>query len=136
MPKRIAFVEAEIDRRLRAAIPDDSPNVVTSHDVREWARRYLAQVDAEGVVTEPHWDVSLHNLGVELALFVVLIFRREGVELFCGTGDAYAVFHYSDGIQGVDQAYSILLHTFDVPEPPLHVERRAAALWLGRGWRP
>lgn len=141
MPKRIAFVEAEINRRLSAAVADDSPNRITAAELRQWAREYLTEVDEDqlgppSVAHLPHWNLWMADTRYQDALFVVLTFRPEGVEFFCGTGESYEVINFSDAIQNADQAFGIMETHFHVPQPPLFIERRAAALWLGRGWKP
>jgi hypothetical protein len=141
MPKRIAFVEAEINRRLSAAVAADSPNRITAGELRGWAREYLAGFDLDlatwpEYADEPHWTLWMNGGVDQDALFVVLIFRPEGIEFFCGTGESSQVLAYEEAIQSADQAFDVMNDPFQVPQPPLHIDRRAAALWLGRGWKP
>jgi hypothetical protein len=141
MPKRIAFVEAEINRRLSAAVAQDSPNRITAAELRQWARVYLSSMDEEDEmhpedVHRPHSNLWMR--GSEDALFVVLTFRVEGVELYCGVGPWFAIRAVDDRFTAFepDLLYEAMSEAFEVQHSLLRIERRAAALWLGRGWKP
>jgi hypothetical protein len=141
MPKRVAFIEAEIDRRLSQAVAADSPNLITAAEVRDWARHYLAEMDAlladdPTFCDEPHGDLMVEDAAIQQALFAALIFRSECVEFFCGTGDPFVVRFYTVSGTDPDLLYDEMAQTCVIPQPPLRIERRAAALWLGRGWKP
>lgn len=141
MSKRAAAIEAEIDRRIAAAIAPDSPNDLTAEEFRELAFDYLWQAEDYNraypqYADLPHWDLWMIDAQPENALFVVLIFRHDGIEFFCGTGEAYQIDAYRDGIQNADQAFDIMSDHLNVPQPALRIERSAAEEWLGRGWKP
>jgi hypothetical protein len=142
MPKRAALVEAEIHRRLAAAVAPDSPNHFVSGEVRSLAREYLMNVDRENErdpedADLPHWNLWMNDARYQDALFVVLIFRHEAIEFFCGTGESFAIMRFSQHHEGEpDNVFAIMSQQFDIPEPPLRIERTAAAMWLGRGWKP
>jgi hypothetical protein len=142
MPKRAAIIEAEIDRRLAAAVEADSPNRISAREVREWAREYLMHVDEDNeahpsAADLPHCNLWMHDSRPEDALFVVLVFRTDGVEFFCGVGDSFQVISYNQHDDSpFDELYDHMAERFVITQPPLRIERRAAALWLGRGWKP
>ena len=143
MDKRIVFVEAEINRRLSAAVAADSPNHVAARELREWARSYLGMMDEEDYLHPadahpPHWDLWMRDGRLDDALFVVLNFRADCVEFYCGSGYVFAIRAVADRYNGFepDQAYEELNQTFQVEKSFLRIDRRAAALWLGRGWNP
>src|SRR5262245_24331385 len=143
MPKRIAFVEAEIDRRLSAAVAADSPNRITAAELRQWARGHLGRKDQEDErypedAHRPHWNLWMRDVRNDDALFVVLTFRAECVEFCCGTGDSFAVRAITDRFTAFepDLLYEEMDQAFEVRHSLLHIDRRAAALWLGRGWKP
>jgi len=70
------------------------------------------------------------------ALFAVLIFRPDGMEFFCGTGNAYEVksFAESDFPDNPDEVSGMMAAKFSIPEGSVSFHRRAAERWLGRGW--
>jgi hypothetical protein len=143
MPKRIAFIEAEINRRLGAAVAADSPNRITAGELREWARRYLGMMDEEDALQpeddhRPHFDLWMRDGRLADAVFVVLNFRADCVEFYCGSGYAFTIRSVADRSTGFepDQAYEALNQTFHVQQSFLRIDRRATALWLGRGWKP
>lgn len=142
MPKRVAFVVAEIDRHIAAAVAPDSPNRMAAHELRELARGYLARVDREddefpGDADLPHWNLWMRDRRLDDALFVALIFRRGGVEFVCGSGYAFDIRRACEG-DGVnpETLFAVMSQHFPATQPPLPIERPAAALWLGRGWKP
>jgi hypothetical protein len=141
MPKRGPLIEAEITRRLAAAITPDSPNRITGAQLREWAVEYLREIDEDmarfpDYAGEPHWNLWMMDARYEDALFVVLIFRPEALEFFCGTGNAFDVRSYSDHFAGneAEGLFEAMQERFHVPEGLLRLDRKAAAIWLGRGW--
>jgi hypothetical protein len=140
--KRIVFIEAEINRRLSAAVAADSPNRITARELREWAREYLGMIDEDVELhpesaSRPHWDLWMRDGRLDDALFVVMNFRDDCVEVYCGSGNAFAIRSVSDDYTGFepDEAYEGMNENFNVG-PLLRIDRRAAALWLGRGWKP
>jgi hypothetical protein len=143
MPKRIVFIEAEINRRLGVAVGPDSPNRVLARELREWARAYLGMTDEENTfhpedAHRPHWDLWMRDRRLEDALFIVMNFRADCVEVYCGSGSAFAIRAVADRYTGFepDPAYEAMDRTFHVEQSFLRIDRRAAALWLGRGWKP
>jgi hypothetical protein len=145
MPKRIIFIEAEINRRLGAAVAADSPNRIAAHEVRDWARRYLACLEAEAAnsprwarkARRPHWNTWMRDGRLADALFAGLVFRRNSVAFFCGSGysfDARRVW----GMRKTNAGNVIALTAEAIPntQPPLSVDRSAAVVWLGREWKP
>jgi hypothetical protein len=142
MPKRGILVEAEINRRLNAAVASDSPNRFVPGEVRSLAREYLMNQDRDHEahsedVNLPHWNLWMSDARYHDALFVVLIFRREVLEFFCGTGESFAIVRFSQHHDGEpDNLFEVMAQRFTIPQPPLRIERTAAAMWLGRGWKP
>jgi hypothetical protein len=75
------------------------------------------------------------NATLDDALFAVLVFRPEGVEFFCGTGDSLAVRRWSENSRAspaalraeVDREFQITAHS-------LWLSRESAEAWLGRTW--
>ena len=72
----------------------------------------------------------------EDALFAVLVFRPEGAEFFCGTGDAFAVQRFAerDFPDDAGEVAVEMVRLFRVPEGSLLLDREAAVAWLGRSW--
>jgi hypothetical protein len=141
MAERRQPVEAEIGRRLDAALTTDSPNRITAAELREWTLEYLRERD-EDVAEFPeeagkaHWDLWMMDARLEDALFAALVFRPDGVEFFCGTGDSFKVRHFCghDFPEEPGDLFEAMRQQFAIPEDSLHLGRKTAEEWLGRGW--
>src|SRR5262245_2349483 len=120
MSKRAAAIEAEIDRRVAKTIAPDSPNRITGREVRDWAREYLVSVDEElqtnpEVADLPHWNLWMNDGRYQDALFVVLLFRSDCIEYFCGIGVSYDIIRESGTVTGYeDTVFDILSTQFDI----------------------
>jgi hypothetical protein len=139
--KLAEVVESEIARRLAAALTPDSPNEITATEVQQWAVEYLASYDKElerfpEDAGEPHWNLWMMDARFEDALFVVLIFRREDVEFFCGTGDAFQIRSFAERTFPDDpnEVLPEMSRQFSIPQESLCIARKAAEEWLGRSW--
>lgn len=141
MSDTVQQAEAEVARRLAAALEPDSPNEMTATDVRDWAIEYLSAYDDDlsrfpQLVGESHWDLMMMDARSEDALFVVLVFRTDSVEFFCGCGDAFDIkqFSESDFPENVEQMFSEMARRFLIKEGTFRLPREQAEMWLGRGW--
>ena len=138
---RAEQTEAEIARRLSAALRPGSPNRISAGELREWVVEYLQDFDAEAArfpeeAGKPHWNLWMMDGRLEDALFAAFVFRPGGVEFFCGTGEAFAIkrFAESDFPEDVEELPAEMARLFTVPEGSLRLSREEAEAWLGRGW--
>jgi hypothetical protein len=143
MPKRIIFIEAEINRRLGAAVAADSPNRIAAHEVRDWARRYLACKDEEAAKSprkprRSHWNAWMRDGRLADALFAGLVFQRNGIEFFCGSAYSFDVRHvWHHGNVRASNVIAVMAKSFPGrTQPPLPIDRSATVVWLGREWKP
>jgi hypothetical protein len=139
--KRRATVDAEIARRLDATPAPGSPNRISAQQLKEWAVEYLHDYDDElarfpELAGQPHWNLWMLDARYEDALFAVLLFRPEGVEFFCGTGNAFAVKGFAESHLADDpnDVLAEMSERFSIPEGTGHLDRQAAEEWLGRSW--
>ena len=109
--------------------------------LKQWAIEYLNDQDEElarfpDLAGQAHWNLWMMDARYQDALFAVLIFRRDGMEFFCGTGNAYEVkrFAESDFPDNPDEVFGMMGAKFSIPEGSVRFDRRAAEKWLGRGW--
>jgi hypothetical protein len=138
MDKRSAQVEAEIDRRIGATLPADSPNGITAAELRDLVVEYLQEKDAEveaipHIAGEPHWNLWMRDARLEDALFTVLVFEASGIAFFCGIGNRFDIQGY-DFTGDVKELPAEMERLFAIPQGVLHLDRRTAEAWLGRGW--
>jgi hypothetical protein len=141
MAKRVQSVEAEIDRRLDATPAIESPNRITAAELREWALEYLEEHDQEIArfpeeASQAHWDLWMMDARLEDALFAMLIFRPEGVEFFCGTGDSFKVRQFCghEFPDDLDDVFEAMCQRFTMLSGSLHLDGKTAEAWLGRRW--
>ena len=109
--------------------------------MRQWAIEYLDEYDDELVrfpelVGQPHWNLWMMDARFEDALFAVLIFRTDGLEFFCGKGNAFEVKRFAecDFPDNPDEVLAMMAARFSIPKGSVRLGRRAAETWLGRGW--
>src|SRR5262249_16297320 len=133
MDKRPRQPEADVARRLAAALRPGSPNGITAAQLPGWAVGYPRGRDPEGTGTphvpgEPHRNLWMMDVRYEDALFAVLVFRPGEMEFFCGTGDAFAIkrFAESDFPEDVEQVRAEMVRCFTVPEDSLLLGREEA----------
>jgi hypothetical protein len=138
---RAEQTEAEITRRLTAALQPGSPNGISAGNLRKWVVGHLQRYDDElanfpDEVGKPHWNLWMIDKRAEDALFAVFVFRSSGVQFFCGTGEAFAVKRFSESEfpDDVEQLPAEMARLFKVPEGSLHLSWEDAEAWLGRGW--
>ena len=141
MNKRFEAIEGEIERRLEATVPIDSPNRIMFQDLRNDALEYLAHHDEDvaqhpWVAGLPHWDLWYLDARYEDTMFIVLVFLPEGLEFFCGTGHAFAVRRFADSDEPDDprEVFAAMSEQFNIPEGVLRLDRSAGEAWLGRSW--
>jgi hypothetical protein len=141
MSRRAGWVETEIARRLEEARAPDSPNRLTAARIRTWAVEYLGRIDQDEAEypsnpDKSHWDLLMQDGRREDALFAVLVFHADGVEFFCGTGEASDVIQFCSHDFPDDPAemYDEMSRRFTVPEPGVTFDRPLFEKWLGRSW--
>jgi hypothetical protein len=141
MARRRKAVDTEIARRLTTTPAPGSPNRIRAEELKEWAVEYLACNDEElsrfpELAGQPHWNLWMMDARYQDALFAVLIFRADGVEFFCGTGNAYEVkrFAESDFPDNPDEVLGMMTARFSIPAGSVRLNRKAAEKWLGRSW--
>jgi hypothetical protein len=134
-------VDAQIALLLDTTPSADSPNRIRAQQLREWAVEYLGACDEElarfpELAGRPHWTLWMMDARYEDALFAVLIFRADGMEFVCGTGNAYEVkrFAESDFPDNTDELLGVMKARFSIPGRSVRVDRQAAEQWLGRAW--
>jgi hypothetical protein len=133
------FGPAEIASRLDETPAPDSPNRISERELREWAVKYLGEYDEElrrfpDLVGQAHWDLWMVDARHEDALFAVLIFRNDGVEFFCGTGNAYDVREFAES-QNPEELLGMMSASFSIPGESVRLSRSEAEQWLGPCWR-
>lgn len=133
-------VTTEIDRRLAIARPPGSPNMLAASELREWAVEYLAEYDGElarflQLAGKPHWNLWMIDTQPAHALFVVLVFRPDGLEFACGTGPSDDVRRWSENTTS-DPATLVAEagRRFELAGESLSLSRDVAEAWLGRTW--
>jgi hypothetical protein len=141
MARRQNAVDAEIAGRLDTTPEPGSPNRIRVEKLREWAVEYLASTDEElaqfpELAGRPHWNLWMMDARYEDALFAVLIFRADGMEFFCGTGNAYKVKRFAerDFPDNPDEMLGMMKTIFSIPRGSIRLDRKAAEKWLGRSW--
>lgn len=136
------FVDAlaiEIENRLGAFRPADSANWFTATDLRRWVVEHLKEYDDElarfpTLAGQPHWNLWMTDGEAGDALFAVLVFRADGVELFPGAGDPAAVRDWSVNTEALpDGIRAEAGREFRIGDS-LRIDRASAEAWLGRGW--
>ena len=132
---------AEMARRLETTLVAGSPNRISAEQMQSWVVAYLRDKDEDlaqfpRLVGKPHWNLWMMDLRLEDALFVVLIFRTDGLEFFCGTGNAFEVksFAESDSPDNADALLGMMTDRFSFPEGSVRFDRLAAEDWLERSW--
>ena len=141
MENRNSGTPTEIACRLEATPAPGSPNRVDVDTLRGWALEYL-QFNGEELARFPeltgqtHRNLWMRDARLDDALFVVLIFRAEGVEFFCGTGEACAIktFAENDSPDDPDDVLAMMTTQFSIPEGSIQLPRKTAEKWLGCGW--
>jgi hypothetical protein len=131
-------VEKRIAQRLANALQPGSPNEVSAASVREWALEYLAWycemlTQCPQSIGDTHWDLMIQDGRWEDALFAVLIFRPDGIEFFCGTGEALAIREFAESSNQMKRLLEKMQKRFLVPDESLHLKLKEAEAWLGRG---
>jgi hypothetical protein len=123
------------------ALAPGSPNRLTPAEIRNWANEYLRRLDEDEAEypsnpDKSHWDLLMQDSRREDALFAVLVFAADGVEFFCGTGEASEVIHFSSHDFPDDPAemYAEMSRRFTIPGPVVRFERPVFEKWLGRSW--
>ena len=141
MAKRGATVEVEIARQLDATTAPGSPNRISTQQLKEWAVEYLRDYDDNlarfpALNGQPHWNLWMMDARYQDALFAVLIFRDDGMEFFCGTGNAYEVKQFAErGFpDNSDDVLGMKTARFSIPGGSVRIDRPVAEEWLGRGW--
>src|SRR5262249_44556599 len=127
MDKLVGVVEAEIVRRLEAARAPGSPNRISASQLRDWAREYLSEYDDElqqfpELAGQPHTNLWMMDADYATALFVVLVFHPDGLEFFCGHGNAYAIMGF-DEPDDLALYFEAMRQQFTIPEAPLQIGR-------------
>jgi hypothetical protein len=136
----VASPASEIDRRLSAARVSGSPNDLSAAELREWAVEYLGEYDQElarfpRLAGRPHWNLWMIDAALEDALFAVLIFRPDGADFFCGTGDSFDIRRWSENTTSdAAELEAEAAHRFRVAPEALRLSRPSAEAWLGRAW--
>jgi hypothetical protein len=134
-------VEQRLTRMLEAASEKDSPGRFTASELRDFAREYLDDYDEElardpELADESHWDLWMNDADLHDALFVIMIVRGDGLEFFCGRGQAWDVRNVFDNwVADPDGLRQEVSARFAVPGEAVRLDRRAAEKWLGRGLR-
>jgi hypothetical protein len=130
-----------IAKRLDAASPPGSPNRISAQELKEWAIDYLRSYDDEvaqfpELAGQPHWNLWMMDARYEDALFAVLIFRPDGAEFFCGTGNGFEVkgFAESHMTDDPDGILAEMSDRFSLPKGSARLDRRSVENWLGRSW--
>jgi hypothetical protein len=132
-------VEQRLTQMLEAASEKDSPGRFTASELRDFAREYLDDYDEElardpELAGESHWDLWMNDANLHDALFVIMIVRPDGLEFFCGRGQAYDVRDVFDNWTADPEGLRReAARRFAVPGEAARLERRAAEKWLGRG---
>jgi hypothetical protein len=141
MARRLKAVGAQIGLRLDTAPIPGSPNRISAQQLREWAGEYLRDHDEElagfqELAGQPHWNLWMMDARYQDALFAVLIFRDDGMEFFCGTGNAYEVKQFAErGFpDNSDDVLGMKTARFSIPGGSVRIDRPVAEEWLGRGW--
>ncbi len=79
----------------------------------------------------------MNDARLEDAMFVVLVFRERDVEFFCGTGNAFEIRSFDVVIaetpDDFESLHELMQERFSVPDESLHLKRKEAEAWLGRG---
>jgi hypothetical protein len=134
-------VGGEIAKRLDTTPVPGSPNRICAEQLKECAVEYLRYYDDElarfpALNGQPHWNLWMRDARYEDALFVVLIFRAEQLEFFCGTGNGFQVRGFAESQIAADpnKVLAAMAARFSIPEGSSHFDCQAAEKWLGRGW--
>jgi hypothetical protein len=134
-------IGAEIAARLEQTCRQGSPNQFPAGKIPALACKYLDEQDTElqrfpELVGKAHWNLWMADVEPEDAVFVVLIFRAEDLEFFCGTGNAYDVRTFAESDFPEDPAELLVAMStrYSIPSGNVHFSRSAAEKWLGRGW--
>lgn len=133
-------VAAEIERRLSAVRVSGTGNELSASELRAGAVEYLSDYSKElarfpQLAENPHWNLWMIDKELENALFAILVFRLDGVEFTCGTGESFAIREWSDNTMCVPtELIAEANRYFKVGEESLHLSCEAAKDWLGCSW--
>jgi hypothetical protein len=141
MAKRRRPVNDEVAGRLERTPARDSPNHISAQKLKQWAVDYLVDYDDElarypDLAGQAHWNLWMIDARYQDALFAVLVFRADGMEFFCGTGNAHEVKRFAerDFPDNPDEVFGMMAAKFSIPEGSVRTDRRPAEEWIGRGW--
>jgi hypothetical protein len=130
---------AEVARHLHDDPIAGSGNSVSLDEVKRWAVEYLDEYDDElfpKLVGQPHWNLCMRDRSLPDALFVVLVFRPNSLEFFCGIGDSFQIRDFSEHevFDDPEAMSAAMKERFRIPTPSLALDRASAEEWLGRSW--
>jgi hypothetical protein len=135
------YAITELARRLHDAPLSGSRNSISLDELKKWAVEYLDEYDDElarfpKLVGQPHWNLWMIDMSIPDALFAVLVFRPDGLEFFCGTGDGYKIREFSEHeiFESPGEMLLAMNQRFRIPESALVLDRSSAEEWLGRSW--
>ena len=137
-----ASVDRAVEKMLRASLPERLRDEVGVADAREWVSDHLKCFDEEKArfpdeVLLPWSNIVAYDDWEKDTFFAIVILRKEGVELFCGTGYWPEVRKFGEGeaedipADDLHREWSV---RFTVPAPPVRLTRGEVKAWLGRAW--
>jgi hypothetical protein len=124
---------------LRKAMPPGARGGFSVAELKDLAIEYLNDYDEElardpELAKDSHWNLWMDDTDWNDALFVVMIVRRDSVELFCGRDKAPTVRELADNWVGpAEGLLGEARARLAVVGESVRVGRRAAESWLGRG---
>jgi hypothetical protein len=132
-------LEHAIRNALEISAEPDSPNRISIQNLTEWAIDYLTEYDEElsrlpELANSNHWNLWMIDADLNRdAIFAVLIFRPNDVEVFCGRGKASDIRSFADNYPAnPDELRQAMSVQFTIPCESVCVSRRIANRWLGR----
>jgi hypothetical protein len=141
MARRRKGVDAAVASRLDTTPGPGSPNRISARQLRGWAVEYLRDRDDElancpELAGQPHWNLWMVDARYQDALFAVLLFSADGVEFFCGTGNAFEIRGFAEGhlFEDPGDVRAAMAGRFSIPGGSVRLDRYAAQEWLGRDW--